>query len=129
MITRLGTCRALATAAAYVETTHGPIIAILHQGAAMHDGKTILSPGQLEHFGCQVFDRPKCVTGVHPYMSTPCGRMVPMAMQHGLPYVNFRPPTDSELEDLSIPRVVLTSPHNWNPACLDSEPPDNWFDI
>ncbi|CAB9524801.1 Retrotransposon protein [Seminavis robusta] len=117
----------LATAAAYILTDHGPIIGLIHQGAAMSHGKTILSPGQLEHFGCRVHDKALTVTGLDPYFVTPNGFRVPMAIQSGLPYVQLRPPTDQELSDSSIPHVDLTSPHAWDPSCLDSVPADDWF--
>ncbi|CAB9529787.1 Retrotransposon protein [Seminavis robusta] len=117
----------LATAAAYILTDHGPIIGLIHQGAAMSNGKTILSPGQLEHFGCRVHDKALTVTGLDPYFVTPNGFRVPMAIKSGLPYVQLRPPTDQELSDSSIPHVDLTSPHAWDPSCLDSVPADDWF--
>ena len=61
----------LATVAAYILTDYGPIIGIFHQGAIMPNGKSILSPGQMEYFGCQVFDRARHVTGTDPFFVTP----------------------------------------------------------
>ncbi|CAB9503626.1 Retrotransposon protein [Seminavis robusta] len=110
----------LATAAAYILTDHGPIIGLIHQGAAMSNGKTILSPGQLEHFRCRVHDKALTVTGLDPHFVAPNGFRVPMAIKSGLPYVQLRPPS-------SIPHVDLTSPHAWDPSCLDSVPADDWF--
>ncbi|CAB9515648.1 Retrotransposon protein [Seminavis robusta] len=100
-----------ATAAAYILTDHGPLIGLIHQGAAMSHGKTILSPGQLELFGCRVHNKALTVTGLDTYFVTPNGFRVPMAIQSGLPYVQLPPPTDQELSDSSIPHVYLTSPH------------------
>ncbi|CAB9525513.1 Retrotransposon protein [Seminavis robusta] len=118
----------LATAAAYILTDHGPIIGLFHQGAIMSRGKTILSPGQLEHFGCDVHDKSRLSTGTDPYFVTPNGFRIPMAVKSGLPYVQLRPPTDDELDDSAIPHVDLTSPHVWDPSCLDSVPAADWFD-
>ena len=63
----------LVTGAAHILTDHGPIIGLFHQSALMTDGKTILSPGQLEHFGCQVYDKPSIVLGKDPFFVTPNG--------------------------------------------------------
>ena len=94
----------------------------------MRDGKTILSPGQMEHFGCQVFDKTLIVTGRDPFFVTPNGFRIPMAVYSGLPYVQLRPPTDSELHDSSVPHIDLTSPHTWDPKCLDSIPSEDWYE-
>ena len=51
-----------------------------------------------------------------------------MSVRNGLAYVDFRPPTDDELEDPEIPRIHLTSPHKWDPRCMDSTPSEDWFD-
>ena len=79
----------LGTGVAFIHTDHGPIIGYLHQGAIMRDGKTILSPGQMEHFGCQVHDKAKGITGTDPFFQSPEGFKVPMAMRGGLPYVQI----------------------------------------
>ena len=93
----------------------------------MSDGKTILSPAQLEAFGCKVHDRTKRVSGKDPFFETPCGRRIPMAVRSGLLYTNFRPPTDAEMNDTSIPRIHVTSPHSWDPTVLDSVPASDWY--
>ncbi|CAB9531393.1 Retrotransposon protein [Seminavis robusta] len=118
----------LATAVVFMRSDHGPILGRIHQGAVMYDGRTIACPGQMEHFGCCVHEKAKTVTGVDPYFVTPNGFRVPMAMRNGLPYVDWRPPTDAEMEDDSIPLIDLTSPHPWDPSCLDSVPSDDWYD-
>ena len=95
----------------------------------MTDGKTIISPGQLEHFGCTIYDRPKFVLRNHPYLVTPTGDFkIPIAIQGGLPYIKMRPPTDNELNDGKIPQVDVTHPSTWDPSCLDSMPPDDWYE-
>ena len=119
----------IGTGAGYVLSNQGPIILKFHQGAIMQDGKTIISPGQLEYFGCEVFDRPKFVMKEHPYFVTPTGDFkVPMAIQSGLPYIKMRAPTDDELNDPDIPHVDVTSPQIWDPTCIDSVPPDDWYE-
>ena len=47
----------------------------------MNDSRSILSPGQMEAFGCKVYDKAKSVTGEDPYFETPCGRRVPMSVK------------------------------------------------
>ena len=119
----------IGTGAGLVMSNQGPLIFLFHQGAIMYDGKTIISPGQMEYFGCQVFDRPKFTMKEHPFMVTPSGDFkVPMAIQAGLPYIKMRPPTDDELNDPDIPHIDVTSPMVWDPTCLDSVPPDDWYE-
>ena len=116
----------LVTADTYVDSSKGPLIGKVHYGAAMHDGKSILCPGQLEYWGCTIQDKPFCISGEQPFLQTPYGHKIPMVVVNGLAYLKFRPPTDEELNDPSIPHVDLTSPHGWDPACLDSQPPSDW---
>ena len=115
----------MVTAGAVAETQKGSIIAIIHQGASMPDGKTILSPGQLEKFGCKVFDRAKAITGTNPYLETLEGYRIPLSVRRGLPYTLFRPFTDEEWN--TLPHVDLTSPHPWDPSCLDSIVDQDWY--
>ena len=77
----------LVSAGGVVETQRGPIILIVHQGAHMQDGKTILSPGQMEMFGCHVHDKAKTVSGHQPYIRTLEGHRIPLSIRRGLPYV------------------------------------------
>ena len=119
----------IGTGAGLVMSNQGPVVLRFHQGAIMHDGKTIISPGQMEYFGCQVFDRPKFAMKAHPFLVTPTGDFkVPMAIQSGLPYIKMRAPTDDELNDPDIPHIDVTSPMVWDPTCLDSVPPEDWYE-
>ena len=117
----------LVTAGGYVVTQRGPIIVIINQAAYMHDGRTILSSGQLEAFKCAVNDKSKKFTGEIPYIETIEGYKIPMTMRRGLPYIKMRPFTQSEWEDKSIPHVHITSPETWDPSVLDSIVEDNWY--
>ena len=67
----------LVTAGAFVRTSAGPIILIVHQGAHMPDGKTILSPGQMEHFGWTIDDKSPAFTGTVPTVTSLDGHVCP----------------------------------------------------
>ena len=108
----------IVTAAGYVETQKGPVIAILHQYAHLGKGKSIHSSGQLEYYKNQVDDRSRVVGGGQ-CIKTLDGYFMPLKVQNGLPYLSMRPPTDNELD--SLPHVVLTSDDDWNPNVLDSD--------
>ncbi|MDJ0828176.1 MAG: reverse transcriptase domain-containing protein, partial [Rhodobacter sp.] len=97
----------------------GPIVVIMSQYAKRPTGqKTIHSKGQLEHFGCRVHDSSRAVGGLQCVV-TPEGYVVPMSVRDGLHYMDTRPPTDAELQDL--PHVFLTSDSPWDPKVLDVE--------
>ena len=108
-----------------VRTDRGHVILIIHQGAHMPDGKTILSPGQMEAFGWRVYDTPKHTSGVTPYCLSADGYRIPMSIRAGLPYISLRPFTDDEWRNL--PHVVATSPAPWDPSCLDSLVEESWY--
>ena len=61
-----------------VRTNRGPVILIVNQGAHMPDGKTILSPGQFEHYGWTVNEKSPRVTGVQPTMTSVEGYVIPL---------------------------------------------------
>ena len=79
----------------------------------------------MEWFKNSVDDRPKVVTGKTPTITTPSGHRIPIAIRKGLPYIKMRPYTDEEKK--TLPQVVLTSPHPWDPTVLDSKVPDSWY--
>jgi len=114
-------------AATKVKTSSGYIILILHQAAYMPDGRTILSTGQMESFGCLVNDKPKVITGLIPFIQLPQGLRIPITIRKGLPYVDFHKYTDDEFKVL--PKLELTSPHPWNPHSIDSTVPPDWYSI
>ena len=114
----------LVTAGAYIESNRGPVIIQIHHAASMHDGKTILSSGQLEAFGCQLFEKSKKFTGEQPHIVTPCGHKLPIAIRDGLAYLHIRPFTTDEFN--TLPHICLTSPKPWNPKSIDCGIPDDW---
>ena len=117
----------IVTAGGVVRTSLGEIILVIHQAADMTgESKTILSAGQLEGFGNVVYDQPMSVTKTIPHISLLEGHKIPIAFRKGLPYIQLRPFTDRDWE--SLPHVIATSPIDWDPATLDSDVPESWFD-
>ena len=108
-----------------IHTNKGTIILIFHWGAHMAEGRTIISPGQMEHFGWTINDKSSVVTGTTPSLTSPEGYSIPMESRDGLLYVKLRPFTDDEWAKL--PHIYATSPHPWNPRVLDAPVPDDWF--
>ena len=105
--------------AACVAKTHlGNVILHVYQGAYMPDGKSILSPLQLEANGCIVNDKAKGLNeGIQPHVQTPDGHRFPLTMHHGLMYADVRPVQDNEWEQL--PHVHLTADADWDPSIYD----------
>ena len=99
------------------ESQHGPIILIFHQYAHHAKGKSIHSPVQLESFHNEVNDRSTKVGGGQ-YIKTNDGYMFPLDICDGLPYLQMRPFTDKEWQEL--PHVIMTSDEDWNPNNLDN---------
>ena len=116
----------MVVAAGVARSNKGNVLLVAHHMAYMPDGRTILSPGQLEHRGCKIEDRSKKVTGKHPYLETPTGFIVPIAIRKGLPYIQLRFPSDKEIDEL--PRVEITSPQQWDPRILDNDVDETWYD-
>ena len=106
-------------------TPEGEVLVVVYQAAHMSDGRTILSAGQMEWFKNLVDDRPKVVTGKTPTITTPGGNRIPISIRKGLPYIKMRPYTDEEKK--TLPQVILTSPHPWDPTILDSKVPESWY--
>ena len=115
----------LIQAGAYVRTQAGPVILIVNQGAHMPDGKTILSPGQMEHFGWTIDDKSPALNGGTASISSIEGYKMPLTFRHGLAYLRLRPYTDEEWK--SLPKVFATSPDEWDPRCLDTNVSDDWY--
>ena len=116
----------LVQAGAVVATDKGEIIFIVNQAADMtRDSRTILSAAQLEHFGCMVHEKAPQITKIHPYIDLPGGYKVPIAIRNGLPYIRLRPFGETDWNRL--PHVVVTSPEQWNPSCLDAPVLPSWY--
>ena len=68
---------------------------------------------------------------INPYMPLvvsnisvpPDGRIIPLAIKSGLPYLQLRPFTDAELHDPSLPQITMSFDLNWDPSVLDFEYP------
>ncbi|HET7637806.1 MAG TPA: hypothetical protein VFK47_03615, partial [Ktedonobacteraceae bacterium] len=115
----------IGTCAGRIMSTNGPIICLLHQYAYTGKGSTIHSVIQLESFGLDVNDRSLKLKHGKQRIMTPDGYIIPLQIREGLAYLDMRPPTDFELENL--PHVVLTSDDTWDPTVFDNEvDPDSW---
>ena len=115
----------LAIAGGVTDTHLGPGILLIPGSADMRNGRTIICPGQMEHFGWKIHDQSPTVTGVTPYMESLEGYRIPIAFRNGLPYIKLRPYTDEEWR--TLPKILashLAKP--WDPTCLDSVVPDTW---
>ena len=115
----------IGTAAGLLTSTSGPIIGIFHQYAHYGKGKTLHSVNQFRSFGLDVNDIPKTCPGGLQAITTPDGYTIPLAIREGLCYMDMRPPTDTEMEQL--PHVLMTSDMPWHPHDLDSEPDELTF--
>jgi hypothetical protein len=108
----------IATVASVIETSRGKIIAVFHQYAHLGTGKTIHSTNQMRHFGIDIDDTPRSLSGKQR-IHHPDGYVIPLSIRNGLPYIDMYPPSDLELE--SYPHVFFTSDDTWNPNVLDEE--------
>jgi hypothetical protein len=50
---------------------------------------------------------------------TPDGYHIPLSYRAGLPCMDMRPPTDTEID--TLPHDILTGDDAWNPSCIDNE--------
>ena len=117
----------IGTAGGVTPTQKGPVIAIFNQGACTQQDRTILSSGQMEHFGIKVDDRSSKVGGTQT-ITTPEGYVIPLDIKSGLPYMSLRPYTDDEWD--TLPHVIMSSDLDWDPSVLDSNIIDDeqWYD-
>ncbi len=115
----------LVQAGGVTQTPKGDIIVIVNQAAWMPDGRTILSTGQLEYFKIKVDERAKRITGNTPKIVTLEGYEIPISTRRGLPYIKLRPIHDDEKD--TLPKIVLTSPHPWDPSVLDAKVDEEWY--
>ena len=91
----------------------------------MPDGKSILSPLQLESNGCTVVDKARGLNGgEQPYFQSPDGHRIPLSMVHGLMCARVRPVLDSEWD--SLPHAHLTADNEWDPRIFDHDVDKDW---
>ena len=116
----------IVSAGGVVKTQRGDAIAIMHQYAHNPMGKTIHSSVQLEDFKNAVDERSTKVKGATQSITTVDGYVIPLRFNNGLPYMQMRPYTDREWEEL--PHVVLTSDVEWDPSRMDEDrDEDDWL--
>ena len=107
-------------------TQFGEVIAIFNQYAGLGRGRTIHSPGQMEHFKLKVNDKSVKVGGTQRII-TPDGYIMPLDIVQGLACMQLRPFTDEEWE--TLPHVIMTSDNEWDPTVLDyTHEDDTWYD-
>jgi len=116
----------IVTAAGVVSTTEGQVVVIAHQYAHVPTSKTIHSSTQLEHYGNEVHDKSSLVPGGLQHIKTFDGRIIPLSIRNGLPYMDIRPHTDIEYD--TLPHVILTSDADWDPKVFDCEADDIFYD-
>jgi hypothetical protein len=97
--------RRLVTAGAVTHSNHGPVILIMHQYAHSGKGHSIHSSPQLEWYSVDV-DNKSARVGGKQRLVTFDGFSIPINIRRGLPYIDMRPHTDQEWEEL--PHVLLT---------------------
>jgi hypothetical protein len=121
----------LCTAAGLLQTTKGPVIAIMHQYAALKTGGSLHSPLQLRDHGVIIDDTPSTrhrFDGEYggqmiqfPSMNGETSYDLPLTIRGGLAYFKMRPPTEEELNNEAIPHVHITSDLPWDPSKYDEE--------
>ena len=113
--------------AAYViDSQLGPVIVHVPQAAFMPDAKSILSPLQLEAFGCTINDKASEHNhGEHPCVTSPDGYKFPCSIRHGLPYLDARPVRANEWN--KYPSTYLTSDTHWDPKVHDRPIDPNFY--
>ena len=107
--------------AAFVVKTHlGNVTVHVYQGACVPDGKSILTPLQLEANGCTVVDEACGLNGgEQPCAQSPDGFRFPLSVAHKLMCANMRPAPDSEWN--TLPHTHLTSDNEWDPRIFDHD--------
>ena len=110
----------IGSTAGLIKSSVGPIIGIFAQYGLYGKGKTIHSVTQLRSFGHDVNDISKAFPGGKQCITTPDGYIIPLAIRDGLCYLDMRPPTEEEFNQL--PHVLMTADVPWNPQQHDCEP-------
>jgi hypothetical protein len=100
----------LVAAAGFLQTHLGSAIVFMNQYASYGKGHTIHSTAFILAFGTQVHDS-QHNQGGEQCLITSEGYHAPLSYGSGLLYMNMRPPTDTELQQL--PHIILTSDTVW----------------
>ena len=85
---------------------------------APDQAQSIHSKIQLQSNGNLVNDTATVFGGLQ-MIRTNCGKQIPLRYVAGLPYLEQRPPTKSELTSNSIPHIIMTAEGIWNPRIVD----------
>jgi hypothetical protein len=94
-------------------------IVFMNQYAGYGKGHTIHSTPQIWVFCTQVYDSLQSQGGAEQCLITSKGYHIPLSYRSGLPYIDMRPPTEEELQQL--PHIILTPDAVWDPSSLDNE--------
>ena len=85
--------------------------------ALLGKGKSILSCVQMEHFGADINDKSlRLPNGKQRILMD--GYQIPLDFHNGLPYLQCRSPTQSDLD--TLPYVIMTSDLDWDPSSYDN---------
>ena len=104
-------------AAGKVLTHRGWVIAIWQQCALYGKGTSIISCGQMEHYGNEVDDRSMKVGG-RQCIQTLDGYIIPLNIHNGLVYLPMEPYAQEEWD--TLPHVMMTGPGRWDPKVIDN---------
>ena len=116
------------TVGGVVDSTVGPIIAIMHQYAYLGKSNSIHSSVQMEHFKAKV-DKKSVKAGGKQHIITNDDYVLPLSVKNGLPYLAIRPYTDHQWN--TLPHAVLTSDVDWDPSVFDNPggtDEEEWYD-
>lgn len=116
------------SAGGVVNTQRGPVLAIFHQYAYVPSGKTIHSCIQMESYGVKVDEKSIKLNQGSQTITTIEGYIIPLDIIHGLAYMQMRPYSDREWDEL--PHIVFTSDKDWDPDEVDMslENDKSWYD-
>jgi hypothetical protein len=107
----------IVTAQALIPTNKGDAIATFHQMAFLGKGKSILSCLQMETHGAEINDRSRLLPGGKQRISID-GYQIPLDFKNGLPYLQCRKPTETELG--LLPHIIMTSDIEWDSRLYDN---------
>jgi len=99
----------------------------MNQYAHAGKGHTIHSSPQMEYYGLSVEEKSRKVGGLQQ-ITTNDSFVFTINIRCGLPYLDMRPFTDEEWDEL--PHITITHEADWDPEVLNNELSDDqdWFD-